>query len=68
MSADNPPEPSFDTFTLEELMSLSETDLDQLEALKGEIEGTEVWWALYRLEQAEKGGETDVEETDDNSA
>lgn len=39
------------TFTLAELMELTEEDMDQLEALHGEIEGTALWWALWRAER-----------------
>lgn len=55
-------------FTGDELMQLSETDLQQLEDLAGMEQGTALWWDLWRLERAEREGETDGEETDDSSA
>ncbi len=48
--------PVFDTFTLDELMRLDDTDLDQLDALDNDPEGAALWWHLRRREWAEEEG------------
>jgi hypothetical protein len=46
--------PVFYTFTGEELMRLTADDLDQLDALEGEEEGSALWWHIKRQEWAEQ--------------
>ena len=47
--------PYFDiSYTADELMRLDDTDFDQLEALKGEPEGTALWWHIRREMWAEQ--------------
>ncbi len=41
---------TFISFTLPELLALTETDLDQLDALSGSAGGIRLWWFLKRLE------------------
>ena len=49
------PEPlRFISYTLPELLALTETDHDELDALDYEPEGMRVWWALRRLEWVEQ--------------
>jgi hypothetical protein len=46
--------PVFDTFTLDELMRLTADDLDQIDALEDEEEGSRLWWFLTRQIWAEQ--------------
>lgn len=47
--------PYFDTsFGIRELVALTETDLQQLDDLDNDPEGTALWWGLRRLQWAEE--------------
>jgi hypothetical protein len=46
--------PVFDTFTLDELMRLTGDELDQIDALEDEEEGSRLWWFLTREIWAEQ--------------
>jgi hypothetical protein len=46
--------PVFDTFTLEELMRLTGDELDQLDALEDEEEGSRLWWHIMRQQWADE--------------
>ena len=49
------PEPlRFISYTLPELLALTEIDHDELDALDDEPQGMRVWWALRRLEWVEQ--------------
>ncbi len=58
MSGDSPT--AFVSYTLDELMRLDDTDLDQTDALHGAgPEWSSLWWHLRRMEWAEQEGGTD---------
>jgi hypothetical protein len=47
----------FASYTLDELMRLDDTDLDQTDALRGAgPEWSALWWNLRRMEWAEQEG------------
>jgi hypothetical protein len=46
--------PVFDTFTLAELMRLTGDELDQIDALEDEDEGSRLWWHIKRQEWADE--------------
>jgi hypothetical protein len=59
MSGDRPA--VFVSYTLDELMRLDDTDLNQTDALHGAgPEWSALWWNLRRMEWAEQEGGTDV--------
>ncbi len=47
----------FISFSLPELLALTETDLDQLDALSDRSDGLRLWWFLKRLEWEQEGAE-----------
>ncbi len=54
-SRPDPVEP-FISFTLPELLALTERDHRELDALSGRSDGLRTWWALRRLEWREQEG------------